>query len=106
MTPLIELTQIASKYRVEGQIIIKDKGRLPTGSFKACGLAMAVSMAKELGVKNSRFQCLQMAKPDQCLPSTVLEPELKLLSFAQMIHPNVTLTRLLYREQDCAKSIV
>ena len=29
---------------------MKDEGRLPTGSFKARGLAMAVSMAKALGV--------------------------------------------------------
>jgi threonine synthase len=30
---------------------MKDEGHLPTGSFKARGLAMAVSKAKELGVK-------------------------------------------------------
>ena len=30
--------------------MVKDEGRLPTGSFKARGMAMAVSMAKELGV--------------------------------------------------------
>jgi threonine synthase len=29
---------------------VKDEGRLPTGSFKARGLVMAISMAKELGV--------------------------------------------------------
>ena len=31
-------------------LLVKDEGRLPTGSFKARGLAMAVAMAKELGV--------------------------------------------------------
>ena len=31
--------------------MIKDEGRLPTGSFKARGLALAVAMAKELGVE-------------------------------------------------------
>lgn len=31
-------------------LLVKDEGRLPTGSFKARGLAMAVSMAKELGI--------------------------------------------------------
>lgn len=51
MTPLISLPRIAAKYGVDAQIIVKDEGRLPTGSFKARGLAMAVSMAKELGVK-------------------------------------------------------
>ena len=30
-------------------LLVKDEGRLPTGSFKARGLALAVSMAKELG---------------------------------------------------------
>jgi threonine synthase len=33
-----------------GEILVKDEGRLPTGSFKARGIAMAVSMAKELGI--------------------------------------------------------
>jgi threonine synthase len=32
-------------------VLVKDEGRLPTGSFKARGLVMAVAMAKELGVK-------------------------------------------------------
>ncbi len=32
-------------------VLIKDEGRLPTGSFKARGVTMAVSMAKELGVR-------------------------------------------------------
>jgi threonine synthase len=50
MTPLLP----AGKTRQQlgcGEILIKDEGRLPTGSFKARGLALAVSMAKELGVK-------------------------------------------------------
>ncbi|NBQ12434.1 MAG: threonine synthase, partial [Gammaproteobacteria bacterium] len=33
-------------------VIIKDEGRLPTGSFKARGLALAVAMAKELGLSH------------------------------------------------------
>ncbi|MBT5193949.1 MAG: pyridoxal-phosphate dependent enzyme, partial [Rhodospirillaceae bacterium] len=36
---------------VDGDLWIKDEGRLPTGSFKARGLCLAVSMAKELGIK-------------------------------------------------------
>jgi threonine synthase len=47
MTPLIPLTKLAR----EGEVLVKDEGRLPTASFKARGLALAVSMAKELGVK-------------------------------------------------------
>ena len=47
MTPLIHTPRLQSG---KGNIYIKDEGRLPTGSFKARGLCMAVSMAKELGV--------------------------------------------------------
>ncbi|WP_174274444.1 threonine synthase [Sphingomonas bacterium] len=32
------------------EVLVKDEGRLPTGSFKARGLVMAVAMARELGV--------------------------------------------------------
>jgi threonine synthase len=50
MTPLIPLPRIAARLAEGGEILVKDEGRLPTGSFKARGLALAVSMAKELGV--------------------------------------------------------
>ncbi|PZU08465.1 MAG: threonine synthase [Sphingobium sp.] len=48
-TPLIPLPRTAARLG-GGQLIAKDEGRLPTASFKARGLVMAVSMAKELGV--------------------------------------------------------
>jgi len=44
-TPLVPIP------RSGGQtVLVKDEGRLPTGSFKARGLVMAVAMARELGV--------------------------------------------------------
>ncbi len=46
-TPLISLRRSAG---AGTDVLVKDEGRLPTGSFKARGLCMAVSMAKELGV--------------------------------------------------------
>jgi threonine synthase len=49
MTPLLPAPNLRSEYG-GGEILIKDEGRLPTGSFKARGLAIAVSMAKELGI--------------------------------------------------------
>jgi threonine synthase len=49
MTPLLPAPTLQSQLDC-GEILIKDEGRLPTGSFKARGLALAVSMAKELGV--------------------------------------------------------
>ncbi|MDX1690915.1 MAG: threonine synthase [Acidimicrobiia bacterium] len=47
-TPLVPLDRIGERLGA-GPILVKDEGRLPTGSFKARGLCMAVSMAKELG---------------------------------------------------------
>lgn len=44
MTPLLTASRIGDN------VFIKDEGRLPTGSFKARGLCMAVSMARELGL--------------------------------------------------------
>jgi threonine synthase len=51
MTPLIALPTIARKLGAR-DILVKDEGRLPTGSFKARGLVMAVSMAKALGLRH------------------------------------------------------
>ena len=51
VTPLIALPKLAAKLG-GGELIVKDEGRLPTGSFKARGLVMAVSMAKALGIKH------------------------------------------------------
>ena len=47
-TPLVRLPQLEVG---TGQLIVKDEGRLPTGSFKARGLCLAVSMARELGIR-------------------------------------------------------
>ena len=47
VTPLLRTSRL-----VDGaEVFIKDEGRLPTGSFKARGLCLAVSMAKELGLQ-------------------------------------------------------
>jgi threonine synthase len=51
VTPLLALPKLAVKLG-GGEILVKDEGRLPTGSFKARGLVMAVSMAKALGIKH------------------------------------------------------
>jgi threonine synthase len=44
-TPLIPVPRSGGT-----NVLVKDEGRLPTGSFKARGLVMAVAMARELGV--------------------------------------------------------
>jgi threonine synthase len=48
-TPLIPLTRTGAAVGSD-QLFVKDEGRLPTGSFKARGMAVAVSMAREFGI--------------------------------------------------------
>ena len=53
LTPLIPLQATALMLGGrKGNIIVKDEGRLPTGSFKARGLALAVSMAHQFGLNH------------------------------------------------------
>ncbi|CAO3451985.1 Threonine-synthase-like protein 2 [Azospirillum argentinense] len=49
VTPLVALPKLAAKLG-GAELLVKDEGRLPTGSFKARGLVMAVSMAKAFGI--------------------------------------------------------
>lgn len=49
MTPLLSLPQLAARYSLSS-LLLKDEGQNPTGSFKARGLSMAISKAKELGI--------------------------------------------------------
>jgi len=49
MTPLLDCPRLAAQLGVH-RLWIKDESLLPTGSFKARGMAMAVTMAKALGV--------------------------------------------------------
>ena len=47
-TPLLEAPTLARAFGLD-RLLVKDEGLNPTGSFKARGLGMAVSRAKELG---------------------------------------------------------
>ncbi len=49
VTPILELKRLGAKLGVK-HLYTKDESRLPTGSFKARGMAMAISRAKELGI--------------------------------------------------------
>ena len=49
-TPLLKWNNLSSQYGFTN-LLMKDEGLNPTGSFKARGLSMAVSKAKELGVE-------------------------------------------------------
>ena len=50
-TPIVRMGSLERELGCS-HVWVKDEGDLPTGSFKARGLGMAVSKAKELGVKN------------------------------------------------------
>src|SRR5919202_4690472 len=54
LTPLVEVRrEAAAALGLErGRLQLKDEGQNPTGSFKARGLAVAVSRAKELGARS------------------------------------------------------
>ncbi|MBO6765374.1 threonine synthase [Maricaulis sp.] len=50
-TPLIDVPATAKASGATAKVWVKDEGRLPTGSFKARGLALAVAMAHSFGIK-------------------------------------------------------
>ncbi|NER15223.1 threonine synthase [Leptobacterium flavescens] len=48
-TPMLKLSKLGGKVG-QGRLLLKDESANPTGSFKARGISMALSKAKELGV--------------------------------------------------------
>ncbi|MEP6847854.1 MAG: threonine synthase [Acidobacteriota bacterium] len=50
-TPLFHVEKLAASLPIKLDLFIKDEGQNPTQSFKARGMAAAISMASELGVK-------------------------------------------------------
>ena len=49
MTPLVQCPKLGARFGLSN-LWVKDESRLPTGSFKSRGLAMAVTMAKQFGI--------------------------------------------------------
>jgi len=49
-TPILHLTNVGPKLGLKN-LLMKDDGLIPTGTFKARGMASAISKCKELGVK-------------------------------------------------------
>src|SRR5882672_2719363 len=50
ITPILETRRLAARFGLK-HLFLKDESRLPTGSFKARGMALAVSMANEFGLR-------------------------------------------------------
>jgi threonine synthase len=53
-TPLVPLPRLAAATGADpAALVVKDEGRLPTGSFKARGIAVAIGLAKHFGVSRA-----------------------------------------------------
>jgi threonine synthase len=50
MTPIVNVPRLAAMFGLR-DLFVKDESRLPTGSFKARGMAMAITKAKEFGIE-------------------------------------------------------
>lgn len=50
VSPILQTKRLGAEFGVQN-LFIKDESRLPTGSFKARGMTMAITMANEFGVK-------------------------------------------------------
>jgi threonine synthase len=50
ITPLLPCPRLGAHFGLS-QLSIKDESRLPTGSFKSRGLAMAITMARQFGIE-------------------------------------------------------
>ncbi|HEV2393132.1 MAG TPA: threonine synthase [Verrucomicrobiae bacterium] len=50
VSPVLETKRLAAEFGVQN-LFVKDESRLPTGSFKARGMALAISKANEFGIK-------------------------------------------------------
>ena len=82
-TPLLETPRLAqAAVMSEGSLLVKDEGQNPTGSFKARGMAAAVSKAKELGVTafgvpsaGNAGSALAAYAARAGLPATIIVPE-------------------------------
>ncbi len=49
ITPLLDCPRLARRVGID-RLLVKDESRLPTGSFKSRGMAMAVTMARQFGI--------------------------------------------------------
>jgi len=89
-TPILPAVALGSRWGLRS-LFIKDEGQMPTGSFKARGLAMAVSKAKEL-------ECGERRSPRRAMPRarwrrTARVPVWRSLCSCLRIRPKLTRRR-------------
>ncbi|MCZ6619657.1 MAG: threonine synthase [Gammaproteobacteria bacterium] len=93
VTPLIRLENDPS-----GELWVKDEGRLPTGSFKARGLAVAVAMAAELGITHLAMP--SNGNAGAALAAYATRAGIKATVFCPADTPEVNLREIAYQGAD------
>jgi len=110
VTPIVRLSQLEPD---GGELLVKDEGRLPTGSFKARGLALAVAMAKELGLGHLAMPTAGNAGAAMAayarragLKSTIFCPDdAPEVAIAEMVIQGATVYRVNVLINDCGKLV-
>ena len=77
-----------------GELLVKDEGRLPTGSFKARGLAVAVSMAKSFGA--SQIAMPTVGSGGASLAAYCRRAGLEAIVFCPEDSPAITVSEIAY----------
>ncbi|MDR1683719.1 MAG: pyridoxal-phosphate dependent enzyme, partial [Candidatus Symbiothrix sp.] len=112
-TPVLQLNNL-NEHTQGKQVLLKDESNEPTGSFKARGLSLAVSKAKELGIKDlviptagNAGGALAAYSARACLKAHVFMPKLTPSAFkaeARLFGANVT--EVDGNISDCGKSAI
>ena len=97
VTPLIRMeSRLAAGDSSE--LWVKDEGRLPTGSFKARGLCVAVAMAKELGITHLAMP--SNGNAGAALAAYASRAGLKATVFCPADTPEINLREIAYQGAD------
>ncbi len=91
ITPILGAPSTAAELGMS-DLLVKDEGRMPTGSFKARGMSVAVSMAKELGLR--RFVMASAANAGAALAAYSARAGMKALVFCPEDSSEITLSEM------------
>ena len=100
-TPLVSLSN-SRRPAGFGPPIVKDEGRLPTGSFKARGLCVAVSMAKAHGVR--RIAIPTNGNAGAALAAYAARAGIEAYCFCPDDTPEINLSEIACRARRCGVS--
>lgn len=92
MTPVYRFPGLAAKMGI-GDLLIKDDGRLPTGSFKDRASAIAVARARETGYR--QVACASTGNAASSLAGMAANTQLEAFIFVPAIAPEAKVAQLL-----------